>query len=303
MTTTRVRGGDIGALGGRGVRDGHGVSRGSVPRGPRCWPSCRAAGSAGAAGHRGGGVPVEHHGVVRVADQDLGTRFGARLGEGLLDAQAGQPVRQVADGLVVAEVGLLDPAPRLLAHDEEAVAEPDHLEAGLVGGLHLDPEAPARRAARPGGRPGPPRPARPSRSPARAVPRRWRRRSRRPGQPRASRSGLRQVGHFPGGRDVDLVERDDPWPVGQFGAGGVAVGGEFRLDHVQVGDRVAARLLGARSRARGPAPRSAPRAAGSPGPGPCPGWRPGSGPARRLRRTGRRRPRPRPGAGSSVVNG
>src|SRR5207249_11656809 len=101
-----------------------------------------AAGAAGAAGHRGGRIPVEHHGVVRIADQDLGTRFGTRLGEGYLDAQPSQPVRQVTDGLVVAEVGLLDPAPRLLAHDEEAVAEPDHLEAGLVGGPHLDPDPP-----------------------------------------------------------------------------------------------------------------------------------------------------------------
>src|SRR5690348_16340178 len=51
-----------------------------------------SAGAARAAGHRGSGVPVEHHGVVRVADQDLGTRFGARFGEGLLHAQTSQPI-------------------------------------------------------------------------------------------------------------------------------------------------------------------------------------------------------------------
>src|SRR5580698_468315 len=46
----------------------------------------------------------------------------------------GQPVGQVADRLVVAEIGLQDPAARLFADDEETVlAGPDDLEAGLVG--------------------------------------------------------------------------------------------------------------------------------------------------------------------------
>jgi hypothetical protein len=54
--------------------------------------------------------------------------------------------------------------------------------------------------------------------------------------------------HLARGRHVDLVERDYPWPVRQVSAGSGLVGGEFRLDHVQVGDRLAARLPG---RARG----------------------------------------------------
>src|SRR5204863_8964707 len=53
-----------------------------------------------------------------------------------------------------------------------------------------------------------------------------------------------QVGHFAGGRDVDLVERDQAGAGDQFGAGRVAVGGQFLLDRGQVGDRIAARLLG-----------------------------------------------------------
>ena len=52
------------------------------------------------------------------------------------------------------------------------------------------------------------------------------------------------LGPVPRGGHVDLVERDDPGPVPQVGAGRGLVGGELVLDQVQVGDRIAARLLG-----------------------------------------------------------
>ena len=47
--------------------------------------------------------------------------FAPGLGQLVLDAEPGQPVGEVADGLVVVEVGLPDPAlgPRA-AHDEAA---------------------------------------------------------------------------------------------------------------------------------------------------------------------------------------
>ena len=45
-----------------------------------------------------------------VADDDLVARLGARLAQLVLDAEPGQPVGEVADGLVVGEVGLRDPA-------------------------------------------------------------------------------------------------------------------------------------------------------------------------------------------------
>ena len=46
-----------------------------------------------------------------------------------------------------------------------------------------------------------------------------------------------------GGRNVDLVERDDSRPVAEVSAGGGLIGGQFPLDHVQVGERVAAWFL------------------------------------------------------------
>src|SRR3954469_11792429 len=47
----------------------------------------------------GGGLPVEGH----IADRHRAAGHGAGLGQRLLDAQPGQPVGQVADGLVVGE--------------------------------------------------------------------------------------------------------------------------------------------------------------------------------------------------------
>src|ERR1700722_15239818 len=77
--------------------------------------------------------PVEDDRVVVIADQHRVARLGARLGQGLLDPEPGQPVREVADRLVVGEVGLVDPAVRLLAADQvRAVAGADDLEAGVL---------------------------------------------------------------------------------------------------------------------------------------------------------------------------
>src|SRR5579859_5224613 len=63
-------------------------------------------------------VPVEDDRVLLVADQHGVAGGGPRLRQGLLDAEPGQAVREVADRLVVGEVGLVDPPGRLLALDE-----------------------------------------------------------------------------------------------------------------------------------------------------------------------------------------
>ena len=87
-------------------------------------PALLAAGAAGAAGHRGGGVPVEHHGVVQVTDQDLGAWFGARLGEDSFLITGEKPrrwVRQTDFGNDEAVGYLADRLARLGV--EEALAE------------------------------------------------------------------------------------------------------------------------------------------------------------------------------------
>src|SRR5579872_7026400 len=100
-----------------------------APHGP--WPSprtplgsplkppvgaARAGGVAVADGQRR--VPVEDDRVVEIADQHGVAWLGAGVREGLLNAEPGQPVSQVADRLVVAEVRLPHPALRLLAADQ-----------------------------------------------------------------------------------------------------------------------------------------------------------------------------------------
>ncbi len=100
-------------------------------------------------------LPVEDDGVRVVADDDLRARDRAGLEQPLLDAEAGEPVGEVADRLVVAEVGLAHPALGLLAADAVADAVRltgllgAHGEAGLVDGP--GPQDDARR-----GRAGPP---------------------------------------------------------------------------------------------------------------------------------------------------
>src|SRR6185437_3900507 len=81
--------------------------------------------------------PVEDH---RVAG------LGARLGERRLYSQLGQPVGEVADRLVVGEVGLADPAGRLLAADQvRAVVGADDLEPGVLDRRRADHHAGGRR--------------------------------------------------------------------------------------------------------------------------------------------------------------
>src|SRR4051812_10854599 len=64
-----------------------------------------------------GGFEVEGD----VADGDRGAPLGAELGQLILDAQALEPIGQVADGLVVVELRLPHPALGLLAaHDKAA---------------------------------------------------------------------------------------------------------------------------------------------------------------------------------------
>src|ERR1700733_11570125 len=84
-------------------------------------------------------VPVEDHRVVEVADQHRVAGLGACLAQGFLDPEPGQPVREVANRLVVGEVGLVDPAVRLLAADQvRAVAGADDLEAGVLDRRRAD---------------------------------------------------------------------------------------------------------------------------------------------------------------------
>src|ERR1700761_4470627 len=94
-------------------------------------------------------VPVEDDRIVEVADQHRVAGLGARLGEGPLDAQPGQSVREVANRLVVGEVGLVDPAQRLLAADQvRAVVRADDLEAGVLDRRRGDPHAGPLRVPR-----------------------------------------------------------------------------------------------------------------------------------------------------------
>src|SRR5690625_1522881 len=65
-----------------------------------------------------GRVPVEDDGVLP-ADDYLVTRHCAGLDQCVLHAEGGESIREIADGLVVGEIGLLDPAFGLRAADPE----------------------------------------------------------------------------------------------------------------------------------------------------------------------------------------
>src|SRR5919106_476872 len=80
-----------------------------------------------------GGPPVEDDCVV-AADDHLGTRRGTRLQQRLLHPEASEPVGQVADGLVVGEVGLPDPPLRLCSADSKQGALATDREPGIVNG-------------------------------------------------------------------------------------------------------------------------------------------------------------------------
>src|SRR5690606_10174139 len=98
---------------------------------PSVQAAVRSAGPGGSTAGRDLRLPVEDHRVVLAADQDRGARGGARVGERLLDAEPGQAVGEVPDGLVVGEVGLPQPPLRLLSGDQvRVVPEVLHLEVG-----------------------------------------------------------------------------------------------------------------------------------------------------------------------------
>src|SRR5579875_3024540 len=75
------------------------------------------------------GLPVKCH----VADGDCASRLGAEPQQFVLDAEPSQSVTQIADRLVIVEVGLRDPAfGPLAAHHESALPVGLHGETSLV---------------------------------------------------------------------------------------------------------------------------------------------------------------------------
>ena len=240
-----------------------------------------------AAGHqhgdpgRGARLPVERD----VADRHRATRLRAGRGQRVLHAQPGEPVAEVADGLVVVERGLPDPALRAGAADDETAGQlPVGLdgEAGVVHGLRAqhDPGGLGHRLRRAVRAHLP----RPSRTPARAARPGSRWRSGSTGQPkRSSRSAVTISASSARVRHVDLVQRDQPGPVGQLAAQRRACSGPARPPAPRRRTPGRGRARRWRSRRRAPAPSSARCGAGSPARGRGPRTRPGSGPARRRR--------------------
>src|SRR4051812_17381444 len=110
-----------------------------VPGGPAALLQARGGAARTGEGAGAGGEgrpPVEDAPHSAPADHALGPRDRTGLEELLLDAEAGEPVREVPDGLVVREVRLPHPALGLLPADAEADAVGGalggHGEAGLV---------------------------------------------------------------------------------------------------------------------------------------------------------------------------
>src|SRR5690606_34665135 len=85
-------------------------------------------------------LPAELDLVAAAADDDIRPRHRAGLVELLLDAEPGQPVGEVPDGLVIVEIGLRDPALRLF---------PDHPIRRLRAALDTDREVPLVDRPRP----------------------------------------------------------------------------------------------------------------------------------------------------------
>lgn len=184
-------------------------------------------------------LPVEHHRVLLRTDGDAIPRTGTRLHQRILDAEAVEPVGEVADGLVVVEVGLANPALRLLApHAEEPVLLLHHGEAGVVDRLRADDD-PGRLLLRPGGTRLPDHLGeREGQFPETRV--RHRRRLE-DAIPARLQVGADHLGEILAVRYVDLVEHDDARPVAE-----AAVLLQLFLDDVEVGDRVALGLQGRR---------------------------------------------------------
>src|SRR6478736_5001536 len=92
-----------------------------------------------------GRLPVEDDGVLSGTDDDGVAGHGADLVELLLDTETAEPVGEVADGLVVGEVGLAHPAIGALAGDPEdrpvRTVLLDDAEALVVDGLGAQHDA------------------------------------------------------------------------------------------------------------------------------------------------------------------
>ena len=133
----------------------------------------------------------------------------------VLDAEPRQPVGEVADRLVVVEVGLPDPALGLRRRARRTRRlRPDRAdgEAGVVDGRG---RSTIRVASATGSRPrGPLRPPRPARTSARAVPRGSTAEIAKTGRPRASRSGRTNSASSRASGTSILLSDDQPRPVG-----------------------------------------------------------------------------------------
>src|SRR6478609_2420059 len=181
------------------------------------------------------GLEVEDHRVVGVADEHGVALLRSQLEQAGLDAEPVQPIGEEADGLVVAEVGLPDPALGLLAPHPPAVLgggdrelllavsrrrtehDPGRLDRGLRGPRRLDD----------GGH----------REGQLAHPLAGRGRDLEDVEPASAELLDHEAGDVTAVGDVDLVEGDQAGPVLE-----PAVPAQLPLDDVEVVDRVAARL-------------------------------------------------------------
>ena len=212
--------------------------------------------------------------------------LGAQLEQLVLDAEPGQPVAEVADGLVVVEIGLADPAlgpaPRTM---KPPLAVGSTREAGLVD--RRSAGSPGARGALAAARRGRPTTISPSANVSGRKPSRLTAETSNTGQPAGLELVADEVGQFAGLRHVDLVEHHRPRPSARSPSveSPCSVGCTRPVrPRARRGRRSGrGRAPGWRSRGRAPAPRSARCAAGSPGRGRGPRRRRGSGRARRRR--------------------
>src|SRR5215468_6714696 len=98
-------------------------------------------------------IPVEYHRIVLFADQHFSPWFGAGSSERFLNTELGEPVRQIADSLIVTEVGLQDPPARLRPADPERVLA-DALKLEVRASNRLGPQDQPRRKRLGCGSPG-----------------------------------------------------------------------------------------------------------------------------------------------------
>ena len=177
------------------------------------------------------GGKVEDHGI-RATDRDTIAWLGAEFQQPVFDTNPVQSVGKVTNSLGVGEVGLLYPPLRLLA------ANPPELGLTLDTELGRNISGFGRMTIRFGGGGGAEsRRALTSRPIAKINSRNPRRFWLRSGKHAAldRESPRRPSRPPPGVRDVDLVQSDEPRPVFQL-----AMRLQFGLDHLEIGQRVAA---------------------------------------------------------------